>query len=94
MFFGLEALAVVGLLTFKDCRKWTLIGIIFTIPVLLSIWPYYIPTAEAPFEKHHSQPILRVLNLNVLKENHEYNRVIELFKRENPDIIALQEPNA
>ncbi|GAB4577665.1 MAG: endonuclease/exonuclease/phosphatase family protein [Anaerolineales bacterium] len=60
--------------------------------VLFHLWfivPFYLPKpAISP-----PGPVYRLLSANVLRDNTEFNRVLDLIQTTDPDIILLQEIN-
>lgn len=72
-------------------KKWKEAGFsgVVVLLLLFSIVKYYLPV-----EKTESQASLKVVSINLLSSNSEYQSVIEFVKEEDPDIIILQELNS
>ncbi len=63
-----------------------LIHAIFIIGILFSLRQFYIPIKET----NHTQT-LKIISLNILSQNSEYEKVRKFIKKENPEIITIQE---
>ena len=72
--------------------KWLMIGIGFLVLNSWTIVPYVIPTLGGDTTTS-TQPY-RLLTSNVLTSNHQHQRLIELVRAEQPDIVVVLEINA
>lgn len=68
-------------------------ALVLTIPLVVNVWhvkDYY--QADPVFaETVSSSQRIRILTQNVLRSNEQHDKVIELIKQYDPDIVALQE---
>lgn len=72
-------------------KKWKEAGFsgVVVLLLLFSIVKFYLPV-----DKTESPASLKVVSINLLSSNSEYQSVIEFVKKEDPDIIILQELNS
>lgn len=83
------ALLLAVVLTVLRCRAWggvmLLLAFVNALPV--TMW-YFAETASAP-----GATTIKLLHANVFFENNETDRLLSLIRRENPDVVFLQEVN-
>lgn len=91
--------ALTGVLALLLLRRgrWPVIGlVVLSIAInLFRMWPYNaLAPAQLPLpDDVDGMSCARLLSLNVLQSNDQYDRVAQLIVRENPDILLLMETN-
>jgi endonuclease/exonuclease/phosphatase (EEP) superfamily protein YafD len=91
--FRMQALAAFTitllLFIFLKEKKIILVNALLVLFILVSILPYYIPNKQ-----HHStKKTTKFFYSNVLTSNQNFSGLIELIKKEKPDIVGLIEVN-
>lgn len=87
-YLALHLLALLVALGMRRPRSAWLAGG-FVIFHLWFIFPFYLPKPTVS----PTGPVYRLLSANVLRDNTEYERVLDLIQTTNPDLILLQEIN-
>jgi endonuclease/exonuclease/phosphatase (EEP) superfamily protein YafD len=85
---GLGLLAIVT----ASARRWrgAAVFAVFALVNAVLVVPAYLPH---PVSASTDSPRLRLMLLNVHTANTHYARVLELIRRESPDVVVLQEVN-
>lgn len=86
VYYLLIQILCLALLLILRSWRWSLAALILMLPSLITVGPYYLPRETAATEATFT-----LLDLNVLKTNPEVKLVRDLIRKEQPDLIALQE---
>ncbi len=81
---------IVGIFSAISKQKWvSIINFILSVVIFLGLVQFYFPQTDIqPNEE------LKILSLNLLSSNNEFEEVIALITKEDPDVILLQEVNS
>ncbi len=83
-------LVVVGLaLLLRKEIRWAAICLVLSIPTIVVAIALYIPDTHAP--NGVTQPVRRIMFLNLFHGNRQLDEVLKLIEREDPDVICFVE---
>ncbi len=93
----LAALLAVLALFFARPKLWTILGMLALSAGInfFRLWPYtFLAPSQIPMpDEVDGMSCMRVLSLNVLQSNDQYEKVAALIEREDPDVLLLMETN-
>ncbi len=69
-------------------KQWIFIHLFFILAILFSCYPFY----QGDQQKEYSEK-LKIVSANILSHNHEFDKLKQLIKKENPELILIQEIN-
>ena len=90
------AIGLLALLLAGRLRRYVVLACLIAAAVnLFRLWPYTVlAQAQLPLpDDVNGMSCARVLSLNVLQTNTQYDRVAQLIEREDPDVVLLMETN-
>jgi endonuclease/exonuclease/phosphatase (EEP) superfamily protein YafD len=83
--------ALVVLLATRSWR-WSILAVALVALTGARVLPWWLSTTPTETARAATAPnALRLLHANVLRRNTQYNEILDLIEREQPDVIVLQE---
>jgi len=88
IYFGIYFLVVGVLLLFFKKRKEAFISLFLSLAIGLTLIKFYLPVQHS-----FKNASTKIISINLLSSNNDFEEVLKFIESENPEIVVLQEVN-